>query len=123
MLLEHKLVVHSVDMVAREYKNVVGVISLDEVDILINRVRGSLVPVGMLAALIRGKNRKTASHSVKVPRCAVGNVFVEGEGLILSKHAHGINSRVNTVGEREIDNFVFSSEGYGGLCDLFGKVV
>ena len=45
MVLEHLVVVHLIDVVTREDEHIIGVISVNEGEILIDRVSSSLVPV------------------------------------------------------------------------------
>ena len=44
MLLEHQLVIHFIDMVARQDDHILGVVAPDDVDVLIHRIRGSGIP-------------------------------------------------------------------------------
>ena len=54
-------------MVTRENKNVIGIILLNEIDVLVNSVCSALIPVGMLVSLIRRcreVDMKALSHKV-----------------------------------------------------------
>ena len=48
---------------------------------------------------------------------------LEQKGLVLRQHADGVDPRVDAVGERKIDDAVFSAEGYRGFCKASGKRV
>ena len=53
VLLQHQAVVHLVDMVAGQDDHVFGPVGLDDVDVLVDRVGGALVPLGLGDALAR----------------------------------------------------------------------
>ena len=110
-------------MVAGKHQHVFRVISLDELDILVYRICSSAIPVGGFLTLIRRQDLHTSEGAVKVPRQTVSDVVVEQERLILGKHPHGINARINAVGEGKVDDAVFAAEGYGGLGELGGQRV
>jgi len=44
MLLEHELVIHFVDVIARQHQEVFRVETFDNVEVLIDRVRGAVIP-------------------------------------------------------------------------------
>ena len=44
MLLKHALIIHLVDMIARQNDHVFGRVAGDDIDILINRVGGAFIP-------------------------------------------------------------------------------
>ena len=52
-----------------------------------------------------------AVNSVKSPRMTVSYVLVEHKGLVLGKNAYGVDTRVNAVGQREVDNSVLAAVG------------
>src|SRR5277367_6020304 len=59
MLLQHELVVHFVDVVTGENDDIPGAITFDDIDVLINRIRGPEIPIGFGNALARGQNVET----------------------------------------------------------------
>ena len=61
--------------------------------------------------------------AVKVPCLTVSYVVVELQRLILGKNTYRIDPRIDAVGERVIDDPVFSPEGYSGLRGVLGKNV
>ena len=89
---EHLTVVHLVDVVAGENEDIIGVIAVDEIEVLVDGIGGSLVPVRTRFSLIRRQYGGTALVSVKIPRAAVADVFVQYERLILCQHAYGVNA-------------------------------
>ncbi len=99
--IEHFVVVHFVDMVSRKDHNILGVISLD--------------------CLIGAKAVYAGMHSVKIPRLTVAYVFVEDQRLILGQNSHSLNTGIYTVGQRKVNNTIFSAKGHGRLGKLFCK--
>lgn len=59
-----------------------------------------------------------AESPVEIPRLAVADVFVENQRLILRKDADRIDSRIDTVGQREIDDTILGAEGDAGFAML-----
>ena len=60
MLLEHQLVIHFVDVIARQHHEVFRVVTFDNVEVLINRVGGALIPEPFRNALAgRAKYRSS----------------------------------------------------------------
>ena len=116
MELQHRRVVHLVDMVARENEHIIRVIALDKADVLIDGVRRALVPFGVLALGVGRQHLHAAVRRVEAPRLAVSDIFVQLQRLILRQNADGINLGVDTVGQREINDPVFAAEGNRGLC-------
>ena len=84
-------------MVAGKDSNIFGIIAVDEVDVLIDRVGCALVPLSTFDLLIGRKNMHAAADAVKIPRRAVADVIVQLKRLILSKNADCFNSRVDAV--------------------------
>ena len=56
---------------------------------------------------------------VESPGLAVTDVFVELQGLILGENPHGVDAGVNAIGQGEIDDAVFTAEGYGRFGGVF----
>jgi hypothetical protein len=46
VLLEHQLVIHLVDVVARQHDHVFGLIALDDVEVLVDGVGSAGIPLG-----------------------------------------------------------------------------
>ena len=65
----------------------------------------------------------TAVQAVKVPRLAVADVLVQNEGLILGQDAHRVNVRIDTVGQREVDDTILSAKRNCRLGELLGQRV
>lgn len=48
-------------------------------------------------------------------------MLVEFQRLILGEHAHGLDTGINAVGKREIDDSVLTAIGYGGFGQVLGE--
>src|SRR5271166_3383305 len=81
VLLEHAGIVHLVDVIAGEDEDELGALAADGVDVLINGVRGALVPL-LRDAHLRGKHfDEFAKTHQRGP--AGANVAIEAEGFVL----------------------------------------
>ena len=77
---------------------------------------------GDLAILARHCNYCNAAvQTVQVPRLAVADILIQDKRLILGQNTDGINVGVDTVGEREIDDTIFSAKRTGRLGELLGQ--
>ena len=123
MVCKHFGVIHLVDMVTRKDEHVLRVVAVDEFHILINRVCCALIPVGTLLSLIGRQDLDTAPCAVQIPRQTVTDILVEHERLILRQNANRINSGIDAVGKREIDDAVLTAEGNCGFGCLGGQCV
>ena len=116
VVLHHGAVVHLVDVVAGQNHHVVGVEAVHEVDVLVDGVGSALVPAGLLVvALIGRQNLGAGVGFVQAPGLAVADVLVELQRLILGQDAHGIDTGVDAVAKRKVDDAVFAAEGDGRL--------
>ena len=64
-----------------------------------------------------------AMQTVQVPGLAIADILVQDEGLILGKDTDGINVGVDAVGQREIDDTIFTAERYCRFGELLGQRV
>ena len=72
MLLQHQLVVHLVDVVAGQDDHELGIVALDDVDVLVDRVGGALVPLVSETRWLAGRMSKLSLRSGRrkfQPRC------------------------------------------------------
>ena len=111
------------DLVTGQDDDILGVIAVNEGQVLIDGVGRALVPVRAGGLLVRRQNVNTAVQAVKVPRLAVADVLVQDEGLILGQDAHRVNVRIDTVGQREVDDTILSAKRNCRLGELLGQRV
>ena len=110
VLLQHLLVVHLVDVVARQDDHVVRRIGLDDVDVLIHRVSGAEIPHILVDALGGRQHVEAlvALRSQEVP--AAAEVSDEAMGLVLRRDRDAADARIQRVGKREIDDAGLAAE-------------
>ena len=111
------------NLVAGQDDDVLGIITINEGNVLIDSVGCALVPVRAGSLLIRRQNMDAAMQTVQVPGLAIADILVQDEGLILGKDTDGINVGVNAVGQREIDDTIFTAERYCRFGELLGQRV
>ena len=110
-------------MVAGQDNHILRVVAVDEADVLIDSVSRAGVPRLACRSLVRGQYVNAAVCAVKTPRLTVAYVLVEHERLILREHAHRVYTRINAVGEREVDYPVLTSVGNCGFCHILSQCV
>ena len=113
MLLEHFLVVHLVDVVAGKNDDVARVLAADGINVLVNGVGGSQIPIGRDAHLRRQDFDEFAEAQQLRP--ALADVPVERKRFVLRQDEYAAEIAVDAVGKRDIDNAVDAAEGHGGL--------
>ena len=120
--VHHVGVVHPIDMVAGEDDHVLGIIHIQESDILIDGVGRALIP-GTLVALthVRGQDVHAAVGPVQVPGLTGANVAVELQRTVLGQHANGINTGIDAVRQGKIDDAVLAAKRDGRLGHMAGK--
>ena len=118
MLAQHHLVVHLVDVIAGEDHHVLRRITLDDVDILKNGVRGSFVPESLGDALRRRQDVETlvTFRAEKVP--ALLQVTDQRMRFVLRGDGVAPNARVDSVRQREVDDPGLAAEIDGRLSAL-----
>ena len=116
--VEHQVIVHLVEMVAGEDDDILGVVAVEKVDVVVNRVGGAFIPFAAGLRGIRRENVHAAPGRVQIPRRARAEIPVEQRRLILDQHADGVNAGVDAVGKGKIDHAVFPAERNGRLGDL-----
>ena len=113
VLLKHLPVIHLVDVIAGENDDVVGVLAADGINILINGVGGSQIPVGGDAHLRRQDFDEFAEAHQRRP--ALADVAVEAERFVLRQDENAAQVAVDAIGKRDVDDAVDAAEGDGGL--------
>ncbi len=108
-------------MVTRQDQDIFRIIPLDKVDILIDRICGAGVPVGAGAFLVGRQDKHAAVAAVEIPRLAVADILIQDQRLILGQHAHSVDPRVDAVGQRKINDPIFSAERNCRFCKVLGQ--
>jgi hypothetical protein len=119
MLLDHLGEVHAVDVVGSHDDDDVGVLVVDEVEALVDRVRAAEVPVLADPLLRRDRRHVVAEQRRHPPRRR--DVLVETVRLVLREDDDLEVARVDDVGEREVDEPVRAAERDGRLRTVGGQ--
>ena len=104
MVGDQLVVVHLVDVVARQDQHELRPRLLDEVDVLGDGVGGAAIPVRAVAAQVRLQQRHAAALPVQIPRPADADVVVERSRPVLREHADPADAGVHAVAQREVDD-------------------
>ena len=99
MRLDHRPVVHAVDVIPREHEQVLRLALLDPDPVLLDGVRGAPVPVGLRPSLKGLQELHAAALSVQVPGASNSNMVAQAQRAVLREDAHVVDSRVHAVGE------------------------
>ncbi len=122
VLDEHALVVHLVDVVARENDEVLGRVAVDDVDVLEHRVGGARVPLVLGDALARGQDVEAlVAHRLQEVPAAL-QVADQAVRLVLRGDRDAPDAGVERVRQREIDDARLPAEVHGGLGPPFGQL-
>ena len=114
MLLQHQPVIHFVDVIARQNQHVLRLFRADRIDVLINRVRRSHVPV--IADSLHGRqNLDELSHLPRQDVPALADVAVQRQRFVLGEDVNPAKIRVDAVRKGDVDDAVNAAEGHGGL--------
>jgi hypothetical protein len=111
VLFEHFLVVHLVNVVAREDEYVVGLLVADRVDVLVDGVGGAEIPVLRYAHLRRQDLDEIADAHERRP--AAPNMAVEAQRFVLREHEDAAQVAIEAIRERDVHDAVDASEGNG----------
>ena len=122
MLLQHQLIVHLVDVIARQDDHIFGAMAFDDVDVLEDGVGGAFVPLVFGDALGRGQDVEAfiAFGAQEVP--ALLQMADEGMGLVLGRDADAANARIDRVGQGKIYDAGLAAEIDGRLGAPFGQL-
>ena len=119
VLLQHQLIIHLVDVIARQDDHIFGSVALDDVDILEHRVGGAFIPLELGHALRGGQDVEAlvAFGPQEVP--AALQVADQRMRLVLGRDADAADARIDRVGQREVDDPRLAAEidrGLGAAC-------
>ena len=123
VLLQHQLVVHLVDVVAGEDDHELGLVVGDDVEVLVDRVGGALVPLGLGDALAGGQDVEAlvALGAEEVP--AALQVADQAVRLVLGGDADAADAGVQRVRQREVDDPGLAAEVDRGLGAAVGQLL
>ena len=107
--LDHLLGVHPVHVVGAEHDDVVGILVVDQVQRLIDRVGGAGVPARAEPLLRRHRGDVLAGKPGQPP--VLRDVAIQRMRLVLGQHADSQISGVDQIGQHEVDQPVGAAEG------------
>ena len=105
-------------MIAGKNQHIIGIIAFHVVDILVNSICRTGIPLAVLTLFIRGQNGNAADIAVKVPGNTNSNMRIKPKWLILCQNTHRIYSRIDAVAKREINDSVFAAKRHCWFCNL-----
>ena len=111
--LEHFGVVHFVDVVAGKNENVFGALAAEGIDVLVDGVRGALIPLLGDAHLRRQDFDKFTETHERRPSGA--DVARKAEGFILRENEDAMETGVDAIGKRDVNDAIESAERDGRL--------
>src|SRR5262252_911594 len=117
MLVNHLTDVHPVDMVCAENSHKSWSVSLDQIQVLINRVGGTLIPI--LAHAHMGRHRRDEVIPQKISGSPpLFQMFQQRLGFELSQDVDRNDAGVYEIGKNKIDNSIAAPEGYSRFCPV-----
>ena len=121
--LEHQRIVLLVDVVARQHDDVRRMMVADDVDVLVDRVRGATIPVLLVDPLLRRQELDELVHLPAEEAPALLQVTQQAVRLVLGDDTDPADAGVETVRQREVDDPELAAEIHGRLCAPRGKVL
>ena len=122
MLLEHELIVHLVDVIARQDDDVLRAVALNDVDILEYRIGRSLVPHLLRDALARGKDVEALVPLLTEEVPSALHMADQAVGLVLSGDCNAAHAGIQSIRKGKIDDAALAAEEHGGLRPLVGQL-
>ena len=117
---QHARVVHLVDVIAREHDQVPRVLAHDRIQVLVDRVRGPLVPV-LADPLLRRQDLDELAELLGDDAPAHADVAVERQRLVLRRDEDAPQPGVDAVAQREVDDPVRPAEVHRRLGPFLGQ--
>src|SRR5690606_32994989 len=99
---------HAVDVVGAKHANVVGIFVDQEIQILINGVRGTLEPA-LSQAHLRGHTHDVVVEQGRHAPC-LGQMPIQAVTLVLGQYGDSAIATVHQVAQREVDQPIAASE-------------
>jgi hypothetical protein len=111
---DHFSIVHFIDMVPGKDQNEIGSLVLENVHILVNGIRCSLIPFFVDPLLGRDHFNELTQRSAQDAPTEL-DMAMKGGGFVLGQRVDSANIGVEAVGEAKIDDPVNGTEGNRGL--------
>ena len=124
MEVQHHLIIHLINMISGKNQNVVRIVLLHIVHILENGICSSCIPLTVRTLFVWRQYRHSSFIFIQIPRDSNSNMCVQTQWLILCQYTDRINTRINTIAQREIDDTIFSTKSncrFGNLSSKYAK--
>lgn len=120
MVEQHGGVIHLVDVIACQHHHIFGGVIADDIQILVDRIGGTPIPVHLIHSLLGREQIDKFVHLVAQERPAGLEMAQQAVGFVLGHDTDPTNAGVDAVGEHEIDNAEFAAEMDGRLGTVVG---
>jgi hypothetical protein len=121
MRLEQLAVIHAVQLVAGQDQDIVHAGLLQVTHVLADGVGGALIPIGAFVhGLLRGQQLDETTAEV-VELIGLANVAVQANGQELGQDIDAVDTAVQAIRERNIDQTVLACQGHRGLGAILGQ--
>jgi hypothetical protein len=121
VILDHLSDVHPVDVIRTEHNHEIWGGLLDEVEILMDGIGGSSVPLLALGSHL-GRHRNQELVFQNTPQLpTIAQVLQKGLAAKLDQHVNGENTGIDQIAEHEVDNSVLSTKGDCRLGTFMGQ--
>ena len=120
MKVDHMGEIHAIDMVRAEDGDDVRLGLLDQVDVLIDGVRRSLIPGFTGRAHLGGDGNDELIFQQTAHLPAFVEMLQKALAAKLRQNVNGMDSRVDEIAEYEIDDSIFAPERNGWLGAFLG---
>ena len=111
MIIKHRIIIHFINVIARQYQQIIRTVGVNEINILGNGICSSAIDIEALVCFFAGRQHEHATVlGIKTPASARCDVAVKKHGLILRQDTNYVDPAVRTVTEREIHDAVLAAE-------------
>ncbi|CCC96390.1 protein of unknown function [Azospirillum baldaniorum] len=120
---QKRAVIHLVDVVAGQDQDVFRLVVAQDVQVLVHRVGGALVPGGLADALLRRQQVAELVHLAAEEVPAALQVAQQAVRLVLRQHADAAEARIDAVRQGEVDDPELAPEIGGRLGATVGQLL
>jgi hypothetical protein len=104
VMREHAAVVHFVDVVAGQDQHMRRLMRANDVEVLVDRIRGAHVPAVLVDTLLRRQQFDELTELATEKAPGLLQMLDQRMAFVLGQHADPADTRVDAVGQREIDD-------------------
>jgi hypothetical protein len=108
MFIDHLPDIHPIDVIGSEDGDKGGMVAIDEIEVLVDGIRGSLIPLFSDPHLGRDYGDKMVVGKAGDPP-AYFEMLDQRLGLELGQDIDGLDAGVDEVGQDKVDDSIFAS--------------